>query len=99
MVNFIIKLLLVTGKDIILVVCDRLLKIAHFVATTKEISAEELARLFRDNVQKLHRLLESIISDRRPQFVAELNKKLNSMLEIENKLLMVFYLQTDRQTE
>jgi len=50
MVNFIIKLLLVTGKDIILVVCDRLLKIAHFVATTKEISAEELARLFRDNV-------------------------------------------------
>ena len=37
----------------ILVVCNRLLKIAHFVATTKETLAERLVRLvrlFRDNV-------------------------------------------------
>jgi len=46
MVDFITKLLLVAGKDAILVVCDRLSKITHFVATTKEMSAEELARLF-----------------------------------------------------
>ena len=49
-VDFITKLLLVVGKDIILVVCDRLFKMAHFVATMKETSAEELARLFRDNM-------------------------------------------------
>jgi len=48
-VDFITKLLLVAGKDAILVVCDRLSKIAHFVATTEGISAEGLARLFRDN--------------------------------------------------
>jgi len=41
---------LVAEKDIILVICDRLSKIAHFVATTEETSAEGLARLFRDNV-------------------------------------------------
>jgi len=41
-VDFITKLLLVAGKDIILVVCDRLSKMTHFVATTEEISAEEL---------------------------------------------------------
>ena len=35
MVNFIIKLPLVAGKDAILVVCDRLSKITHFVATTE----------------------------------------------------------------
>jgi len=40
----------VVGKDAILVVCDRLSKIIHFVAMTEEISAEGLARLFRDNV-------------------------------------------------
>jgi len=50
MVDFITKLLLVAGKDAILVVYDRLLKMTHFVATTEETLAEELARLFRDNM-------------------------------------------------
>jgi len=89
-VDFITKLLLVAGKDAILVVCDRLSKMAHFVATTEETLAEGLVRLFRDNVWKLHRLLESVISDRGPQFVAELTKKLNRMLGIEARLSMVF---------
>jgi len=50
MVDFITKLLLVAGKDTILVVCNRLSKMAHFVTTTEGTSAERLARLFRDNV-------------------------------------------------
>jgi len=50
MVDFIIKLPVVAGKDVILVVCNRLSKMTHFVATTKEMSAEGLARLFRDNM-------------------------------------------------
>jgi len=44
------KLLLVAGKDAILVVCNRLSKMMHFVVTMKEISVEGLARLFRDNI-------------------------------------------------
>ncbi len=44
------KLLLVAGKDVILVVCDRLSKIVHFVITTEETIAEGLGRLFRDNM-------------------------------------------------
>ena len=60
---------------------------------------EELARLFRDNVQKLHRLLESVVLDRELQFAAELTKKLNQMLEIKTKLLTAFYLQTNSQIE
>jgi len=98
-VDFITKLLVVAGKDAILVVCDRLSKIMHFVATTEEISAEGLARLFRDNMWKLHRLLESVMSDRRPQFVAELTKELNQMLGIKTKLSTAFHPQTDAQTE
>ena len=46
MVDFITKLLVVAGKDAILVVCDQLSKMTHFVATTEGTSAEELARLF-----------------------------------------------------
>ena len=60
-VNFIMKLLVVAGKDAILVVCDRLSKMTHFVTTTEGTSAEGLARLLRDNVWKLHRLLDVMI--------------------------------------
>ena len=35
-VDFITKLPIVVGKDVILVVCNRLLKMAHFVVTTEE---------------------------------------------------------------
>ncbi len=67
----------------------------HFVTTTEGILVEGLARLFRDNVWKLHGLLESVVSDRGPQFVAELTKELNRMLGIETRLLTVFYPQMD----
>ena len=97
--DFITKLLLVAGKDAILVVCNRLSKITHFVVMTEEISVEVLVRLFKDNIWKLHRLLESMVSDRRPQFAAELTKKLNRILGIEMKLSIAFHSQTDRQTE
>jgi len=61
-VDFIIKLPLVAGKDVILVICDRLSKITHFVATTEETLAEGLIRLFRDNMWKLYGLPESVMN-------------------------------------
>ena len=98
-VDFITKLPVVAGKDAILVVCDRLSKMTHFVATMEETSAEGLARLFWDNVWKLHGLPESVVLDRGPQFAAELTKELNRMLGIKTKLSTVFHPQTDGQTE
>jgi len=62
--NFIVKLPLVQGYDAILVVCDCLTKMVHFIPTTEKTSVAGLARLFRDNVWKLHGLPESIILDR-----------------------------------
>ena len=99
MVDFITKLPLVARKDVILVVCNKLSKITNFVATTEETSVEELARLFRDNIWKLYRLLESIVSDRSLQFVVKITKKLNNILEIKMKLSMSFHPQTNGQTE
>ena len=98
-VDFIMKLPVVAGKDAILVVYDRLSKMTHFVATTEGTTAEGLARLFWDNVWKLHGLLESVVSDRGPQFAAELTKELNRMLGIRTKLSIVFHPQMDGQTE
>jgi len=71
----------------------------HFIPTTEKTSAERLARLFRDNVWKLHGLLESIISDRGPQFAVGLMRELNRMLGIESKLSTAFHPQTDGQME
>jgi len=65
------KLLIVARKNVILVVCNRLSKIVHFVATTKGMSAEGLARLFRDNMWKLHGLPKSVVLDRGPQFAVD----------------------------
>jgi len=98
-VDFITKLLLVARKDIILVVCNRLSKMTHFVTTTEGMVAEGLARLFRDNLWKLHKLLKSIVLDRGSQFAAEITKELNCMLEIKTKLSTVFYPQIGSQTE
>ena len=72
---------------------------SHFMATTEKTIAEGLARLFKDNIWKLHGLLESVISDRGPQFTAGLTKELNKMLGIETKLSIAYHLETDRQTE
>ena len=64
--DFIIKLPLVAGKDVILVVCDRLSKMTYFVVTTEGILVEELVQLFRDNIWKLYELSESIMLDKGP---------------------------------
>jgi len=64
MVNFITKLPLVAGKDAILVVYNRLSKMTYFVATIERTMIEELIRLFRNNIWKLYKLPESVVSDR-----------------------------------
>jgi len=97
--DFITKLPIAQGYNSILVVVDRLTKMVHFIPTTEKTLAEGLARLFRDNVWKLHGLPESIILDRGPQFVAGIMWELNRVLGIESKLSTAFHPQTDRQTE
>jgi len=99
MADFIVKLPLSRGYNSILVVCNRLTKMAYFIPTTEKMSAEGLVVLFRDHVWKLHGLPESIIFNRGAQFAAGLMKELNGMLGIETKLLMAFHPQIDGQTE
>jgi len=55
-----------------LVIVDCFIKMAYFVLITEKTTAERLARLFRNTVWRLHGLSESTISDKGPQFAAEL---------------------------
>ena len=97
--DFITKLPVSKDYDSILVVCNRFSKMSHFVAMIEKTTAEELAKLFRNNMWKLNGLPKSVISDRGLQFIAELTKELNKMLGIETKLSMAYHPETDRQIE
>ena len=50
--EFIIKLLLIAGKNTILVVCNKSSKMTYFVTTIKGTLAEGLEWLFRNNMWK-----------------------------------------------
>ena len=54
------------GKTAVAVFVDRLTKMVHFFPCTKEINAVEYARLFVNQVFRLHGMPEVIISDRDP---------------------------------
>jgi len=90
--DFITKLPLAQGYNSILVVYDRITKMAHFVPTMKKTLMEGVARLFQDNVWKLHSLPESIIIDSGVQFAVGMMKELNQILGIDTRLSTVYYL-------
>ena len=81
-VNFIIKLPLVAEKDVIFVVYNRISKMIYFAVTIEKTLAKGLTRIFRNNMWKLHRLPESVISNRGLYFAINLIRELNQMLEI-----------------
>jgi transposase InsO family protein len=74
-------------------------KMVHFAPTTTTVTAEESARLFVQNVFKLHGLPDAFISDRGPQFRAQFWKSLCSTLGIDARLSTAFHPQTNGQTE
>src|SRR5262245_31847425 len=51
------------GFNAIWVVVDRLTKMRHLVPCTKTTSAEDVATMFLQNIWKLHRLPDTIVSD------------------------------------
>ena len=58
------------GFNAILVVVDRLTKMAHYIPTQEDTNSEQVARLYFDNIFRLHGLPDSIISDRGTQFTS-----------------------------
>ena len=69
-VDLIMELPMSHGYNALLVIVDRLSKRAQIIPTTSDISSAGIARLFRDNVWKLHGLPEEVISDRGTHFIS-----------------------------
>ena len=97
--DFVTGLPSIEGKDIILIVVDRLIKIKHFIATTAEVSAQIVADLYMNNVYWLHRFPDIIISDYNPQFVMLFWKTLCLWLGTNHLLSTAFHPEFDEQTK
>ena len=87
------------GNDAIVVFVDKLSKMVHYAATTTKADAPELARLFIENVVKLHGVPESIISDRDSRFTSNFWKSLWDQLGTKLHMSTAFHPQSDGQTE
>jgi hypothetical protein len=69
------------GNDSIWVIVDSLTKVAHFIPVHTTYDGSKLARLYIDNILKLHGVPKSIISDRGAQFISRFWRRLHQVLK------------------
>lgn len=60
----------VGGRSMILSVVDRFSKYAHFITLSHPYPASTVARVFFDEIVRLHGIPSSIVSDRGPVFTS-----------------------------
>jgi len=87
------------GMDAIVVIVDRFTKMIRLKTTTMNISLEGIAKIYRDNIWKLHGVPRKILSDRGPQFTSNFIKEFTKVLGTRRQILMAYHPQTDGQTE
>lgn len=88
-----------SGYDCIVVVVDKLTKMAHYIPTVTDINAPKLAKLIVDNVIRLHGLPMEIISDRDPRFTSCFWRELFKHMGTKLKFSTAYHPQSDGQTE
>ena len=87
------------GMDAIVVIMDRFTKMIRLKATTTNISLEEIVKVYRDEIWKIHGVPKTILSDRGPQFASKFIEDFTKVLGTKRKLSTAYHPQTDRQTE
>ena len=98
-IDIIGPLLKSNGMDTIVVIIDRFTKMIHLKATTMNISSEEIAKIYQDDIWKIHGISRKVLSDRGPQFASKFIEELTKALGRKKQLLIAYHPQTDGQTE
>ena len=76
LLDFIVGLPVSQGYATILVVVDRLSKVAHFCPLPKKFTAMQVAEIFVKSICRLHGIPRSLISDRDPIFLSKFWREL-----------------------
>lgn len=87
------------GKEVILVVVDRLSKCAHFIGLAHPFTAIQVAQAYLDNIFKLHGWPRSIVSDKDVVFLSHFWQALFSLHGIDLLLSSAYHPATYGQTE
>ena len=98
-INIIRPLLKSNRIDAIVVIVDWFTKMIHLKATTTNISSEGIAKIYQDNIWKLHGISRKVLSNRGLQFALKFIEELTKALETKRQLLTAYHPQTDGQTE
>ena len=75
------------------------MKMIRLKATTTNISSEEIAKIYRDEIWKLHGVPRTILSNQGPQFTLKFMEEFTKVLGTKRKLSTAYHSQTDGQTE
>ena len=80
-----------------MVIVDQFTKMIRLKVTTTTVSSEKIAKIYRDNIWKIHRILKKILNNRRLQFTLQFIKDLNKILRIKQTLSTVYHPQNNSQ--
>jgi len=87
------------GYNTLFVVVCRLTKMAHFIPCLATDTAEDLAKIFVQNIFRLHGTPSDMVSDRGTTFTSKFFQEFVRLLETDSNLSTAFHPQTDGQTE
>ena len=87
------------GYSTILVVVGRFTKVSHFLPLKHPFTAASVAKVFLNNIVKLHGLPLEIVSNRDKIFTSSFRKELFRIWGTELEISTAYHPQTDGQTE
>jgi transposase InsO family protein len=97
--DFITKLPVSEGHDMIMVIVDRLTKYAYMIPTTETIDAGQMANIVLRHVVANHGMPSRITSDRDKLFTSNMWQSFADQMGIELRLSTAYHPQTNGQTE